>query len=536
MRPMLQAFSRYRPRILTLVVLLVIVAVLVLANVTSDRIVARQPSQPSFIHMMKRPFLVHLKIVYGWPFIWHWDNVTSTIGTFGGKTDRELGLGRLVANVALWLLMAVAPAALCEWLLRRYRPRLRWSLRTMLVAVALIAALCAWFVAALRHADLQDALIAKMAARGDEKVWVEYWGPKWLDLLGANHFRRRIVGANMSSGDVGKKTHEDDLAVFDGLVRSPNLQFLELEMRHCNSAMTDRLSHMRLPHLQFLDLRVHCLTLGIADALRRLPRLRALRLEVDEISPGAEDLLGEMRQVRTLCLNLRFYGVAAAIPTGRPSNFIRDVLPLLTMRGDAKQNSRQCLSAVARMTQLEHLRLEGVTIDGKGLAALTNLKTLSLGAVFADQPSLLARLPIFSRLESLDLQCLDISGDDLRHLSRQPRLKSLKLSFIYGTSEGLAQLASVKSLEELSLDGDAVSTATLKSLYAIDHLNLLHIGGFEGEGAWAIKDGDKDAERWRRAFDALRTFQPGIVIDGNTEKTTAADNIWNWGWEYELAL
>lgn len=491
MRLKLQAFSRYRPRVLTLVVVFLVGAVLALANLTWEMTYDPQPY---------RRGVAHGRTVYGWPLIWHWDNFgVSAVSGFGGKVDSEYSAARLVVNVAVWLLMTIAPAATCEWLLRRYRPRLRWSLRTMLFTVAVVAVLCGLFATARNRAETQDALIAKMAARGGENVWVERWGPKWLDFLGVDHFRRHFVGANMLAGYGEDEKHQDDLVVFDGLSRSPELQFLHIKVLHCTPDMSDRLSRMQTPNLQNLALELDCLTPGIAEALARLPKLRALSLDVREISPGAEQWLGEMRQLRTLRINQGSYG-------------------------DERLISRRWLSAVAKMTQLEHLQLARMTIGGESLSGLTHLKSLSLTQVSADEPPLLAQLPVLPRLESLDVGFSEVCDGDLRHLSIQPRLTSLNLAYTDVTDAGLAQLASVRSLEELQLDREAVSVACLESLQAIEHLKVLHIEGYR---MW-------NASRRQRAFEDFRESNPGLVIDG-TRMPGAADEVWGIRAEYDLA-
>ena len=145
MRLKWRAFLRFRPRILTLIVFFLAVAVITLANLSYD-----EPVAASTIPYRS----------YGWPLIWHrvvlsghW--MTGNLRVVGWYSS----LPRLAANVAMWLALLAALATGCEWLLRRYRPRPRWSLRTLLAFVALVAAVCGWYAHARNRAAIQDPLV-----------------------------------------------------------------------------------------------------------------------------------------------------------------------------------------------------------------------------------------------------------------------------------------------------------------------------------------------------------------------------------------
>ena len=71
MRPKLQAFSRYRPRVLTLVVLFLIAAPITLANFTSEIV----PIGPQSPYLFRGD--------YGWPLIWHWHKLLLSPGPCG---------------------------------------------------------------------------------------------------------------------------------------------------------------------------------------------------------------------------------------------------------------------------------------------------------------------------------------------------------------------------------------------------------------------------------------------------------------------
>ncbi len=171
MRAKIRALFRFRPRILTLIVFFAAAAVIALANLSYDVTAA----------VNKIPYRS-----YGWPLIWH----RIVLYGDGHAIGWYCSLPRLAANVALWLILLAAPAATREWLLRRYRPRPRWSLRTLLAFVALVAAVCGWYAHARNRAAIQEG------GYGVPLVFVDRWGPKWPDILGMDRLRRRIVLAS----------------------------------------------------------------------------------------------------------------------------------------------------------------------------------------------------------------------------------------------------------------------------------------------------------------------------------------------------
>ncbi|HEX5445649.1 MAG TPA: hypothetical protein VFW87_17610 [Pirellulales bacterium] len=170
MRLNLRTISRYRPRLLTVMLLIVIAALLVLSNL-SDEIRPRHQEKsksPAELGFQSReadgPYQggiggMLLNVSYGWPLLWrqyvivHGYGLMNVIGECHSRS-------RLLVTFCMRLVLLIVPAAACEWLLRHYQRRLRWSLRTMLAAVALAAALCSWAVTVRQRATVQEALIA----------------------------------------------------------------------------------------------------------------------------------------------------------------------------------------------------------------------------------------------------------------------------------------------------------------------------------------------------------------------------------------
>ena len=417
------------PRLATLVALIVVAAPIVLANLSHNdfRWRGQNPAQHP---------------LYGWPLIWRWRNIQLWYGA-ATELDEHYSAARLAGNLALWLVMLGATGGASEWLLRRYQPRLRWSLRTMLGAVGLAAACCAWF-AALRHrASLQDPIISTYGERergiGNKRVYLylERWGPKWLDLVGVDRFRRRVVGADVRE---------------QGARHEPDEELLK--------------------HLQ------------------RLSGLRYLNLGIEQSTPSMAAALANMRQLRILRVGNGPWGYDL---------------------------SSDCLEAIGRLAELEELHLLKSTDSASlaHLASLTNLKSLSVQIYLADwdeeeqEPNdgeqetdamesnggmqvddeqeadesesgggipLFEHLPALPRLETIDLRGGSIVDDeDLRRLAILPRLKSLNLSDVDVSDAGLANLASLKSLEELAIGGKLATPGRLESMLALKRLKKLHI-------------------------------------------------------------
>ncbi|HUY31258.1 MAG TPA: hypothetical protein VMV69_00650 [Pirellulales bacterium] len=462
---------RYRPRLrwrmraTTLLVLTPLAAVIVLANLpVPDR--GMEPGE---------------EVQFGWPLLWYWRFECLVFD------DWDYNTLALAGNLMLWLLMAVLSAIAWEWLIRRYRPRFQWSVRGMLALVAAAAVVSAWCRGVYHRAEIQDPLIDMEMDMGD--LCIQRWGPEWLDIVGADRFRRRIVGAEVTS--FGNREEQ----------------------------------------------------------LMRLAQLRDVRfLSFDPlgapISPAMRAALGRMHRVRMLEIEFE---------DGR------------TAPGDW----REYLATIGGMNHLEWLRLtawDANAPDLRCLAGLRDLKSLILIVMPYGSPDgghqtlvqsgelrTLAYLPPLPRLESLVLRDGELGDQDLRALANFPRLKWLELSATSVTGAGLAKLAAMESLEELAINEDMATEEGFESLARFRRLKAVHVAGRDADpfarpptrqesndradfaenradsigGArparLALDDGyelmvmpDK-LEGVRRALAALRNSRPGIVIDAYDE-------------------
>jgi hypothetical protein len=428
---------------------------------------------------------------YGWPLIWYWRvEIFIPLGPGVHLQESDYSAAALAGNLALWLGMMGLTALACERLRRRYSPRLRFSLRTLLAAVTVLAMLCAWYGAASDRADRQDAFVEmlyRLEGYDEDSPISNYWGglehdgvyverrsPKWLGAIGAERLCRHIVGVQMLTL-YSNQGAEENQELFKRLAQLPGLRFLDLE-----------------PHTS----------------------------PAYESTSDIAGMLGEMRQLQMLSFACQ-------------SDFRDEALPVV----------REYLTAIGKLKQLERLRLS-IRMDRGGdlasLSELTNLKTLSLDIQpftyqggkddehpMSDRdPRLLGSLPALPRLEDLDLDNTRVGDDDLDLVVRLMRLRTLDLSSTSVTDAGLEKLAPLESLEELVIDQAPATAAGFEALARLRRLRTVHIAYADYDAtnsglSLPLGDGGKlavsrsDRDGIRRALEALRRSHPGIVIDGN---------------------
>lgn len=473
-------FSRYMPRFqarlpITAFFALFIVSVLtVLANLSFDA--------------QRRPWTIGEHLNYGWPLVWYW-RVEIFIPTGPGAQYEEWDYRpeSLAGNIAIWLALLAATARISQWLARRYTPRMCWSLRTLLIGVAVVAMSCAWFVAVRDRADKQDAFVEALHIYEDDTddvwegveeddIYVERRAPKWFSVIGADRFCRHIVGVRFATACRSSEVDE-------------------------NRELFKRLS--QLPSLRLLDIE--------PDTHPR---------QASEFTPDMAAILGQTQQLRML--NFACQG-----------NYLHSSL----------NAAREYLAAIGKLTRLERLRLSIWAENSRDLgylASLTNLKTLALDIRPFDSPAdpdalseegseairALAYLSVLPQLEQFDLHDAQINAEDLDRLSAFTQLKSLNLNTNSIAAADLAKLAPLASLEELAIDGRAATAEGLTALAGIKRLHAVHVADTfydeAGSGvALPLDNGDQltvavaEVDGVRRALEMLRDSHPRIVIDTN---------------------
>lgn len=295
----------------------------------------------------------------------------------------------------------------------------------------------------------------------------------------------------------------------------------------------------KLPHLEALSLTGIPVTRESLECLVGLTNLKYLSLW----RPGVEDepaarewFAGIAKLPRLEHLHLEYMTI--------DGEGLRQLTGLTKLRSLSLAHltdgwsAEACLEAVGKLTQLEYLHFRDVTVTRESLVCLgdlTNLKSLSIcsdsersHASFENsslQRQLLTGLPTLPRLEALHVHGagFQVSDADVRHLTVLPRLRSLGLALTNVSAEGVADLASLSSLEELVIDSEVVSPAGPERFLALKRLKKLHLcpTEFGDTTELALDDGDvevpnSELDGFLRVLTALRKTNPDIVIDSDS--------------------
>ena len=164
-------------------------------------------------------------------------------------------------------------------------------------------------------------------------------------------------------------------------------------------------------------------------------------------------------------------------------DLLADVPGLKILQLDHAENriTAAGIAKIARLPNLEHLRIRGGKIDDEGLtllAEMQNLKLLNLPqGKFTDQG--LARLKRLPQLTMLRIGSPQVTDGGVAMLKDFPALRRIHLIDIPLTGRGLAHLQSMPRLESLYLDGAKVTDKALDELFQNRpdlhvHLNQLH--------------------------------------------------------------
>ncbi|HEV3004706.1 MAG TPA: hypothetical protein VGX78_09600, partial [Pirellulales bacterium] len=334
----------YRLHVVTCVVLFIVAVPTALANLSPSDETSNDNTWDA-------------EIEHGWPFVWYWKSaslpfVVTVIPVL--KYVFHFSAGRLAINAFLWTAGLVATAVASEALLRRFQPRFRWSLRTMMTAIGLMTVGCACYAALRNRAAVQDPLIAELEEWGE--VCLERWGPRWLDLVGADRLRRRIVGARLDEAD------EKGVELLTRLADLPDVRWLDLTGARLTPAANmkelrvlvvhgavkddrDLASLAGLIRLEILDLSNSRITDDGLTHLAGLHNLESLYLaNTDVRGPGVGNL-ASLEKLRVLDLS----GLGASIVEFLP--LLPQLEALNLSRGHVVQAARSVVVGVSNCKQ-----------------------------------------------------------------------------------------------------------------------------------------------------------------------------------------
>ena len=135
---------------------------------------------------------------------------------------------------------------------------------------------------------------------------------------------------------------------------------------------------------------------------------------------------------------------------------------------------------VAKLTSLHMLSLDGTNVTNAGLAflkPLVNLDDLDLGSLKGVTGAGLVYLKDLPNLKNLNLQSSGITGADLETLATTlPNLTKLSLSWLK-INAGVASLAKMTKLEEISFFHSDLDDTGIKSLAPLTNLKKLFVWG-----------------------------------------------------------
>jgi hypothetical protein len=263
----------------------------------------------------------------------------------------------------------------------------------MLAAVVAVAVCCAWFAAARHRANLQDAIIAELGrdSQWPQFVGVERPGPKWLEFVVPDRFRRRVVAV--------------DTTLYGYTVDEPFVARLG-----------------QLSRLKYLNLAVERFTPRMAAALRNLRQLRWLQLEEKKPSRDSLAAIGTLTQLEGLRLHRRKVA----------SNGLSCLAGLTNLKTFTVESYYEgAFSQMPALPQLEAIRVVNSPVgpeDLQRLAVLPSLKALDLRYADFAAGAKLEDLSNLASLEDLAVKKDGVSDEALESLTSLKRLRYLHVS------------------------------------------------------------------------------------------------------------
>jgi hypothetical protein len=412
---------------------------------------------------------------------------------------------------------------------------LRFSLRTLLIATAL---LCAWVALQAHRARQQAAAIASIHALGGT-VMFDYQrdnqggydrnvpptisaSSAWLRrVLGEDHFRRvAVVDLNMSARSIRPNGLVDaELAMFRDL---PDVEIAELSnspsitdegLAHLaglsklktlylyNTGISGRgLRHLSgLQSLEALDVSNSPFTDEGIEPLRQFPRLRWLQLSNTRITDSGLRHLSTLQSLTDLqlmntdvsdaglehiqCLaSLKQVALHDSVATGQGLERLRQALPGCSV-GPPPDRLRPPRDIPLWPADYRPLRSELVAAV-KELSGSLHEDQASPGKPVVyfmlfdsdiSDASLLRILAEMPDLEKLNLRHLVVGDALLEGLSQHSKLREVHLDDTLITDEGLQHLTSLPQLRQLTLAETRISDAGLLPLRRIKSLKYVRV-------------------------------------------------------------
>lgn len=367
------------------------------------------------------------------------------------------------------------------------RHRFRFSVRSLLLGIAIIAGLLTWLGKPIFRSRLQRPIVRQIEAVGGTVYYHYQLKPgaiDWSKPPPGPAFIRSLLGddtfANVGAVSLGSSPTDEDVG------QLPQLPAL-LEVALDGDNITDRcvsdlLQIRKLWGLALADTAISpdgmrkladCQTLQslslmgveITDAharqLHRFPKLRYLQLTKTSVTDDGLMSLSPLIELRQLDVF-----VAPSI-TDAGVAWLGELKKLEQLKLFETGITDEALSTIARIPSLQILQLRDKAITDAGfmkLETLHNLRCLELRYTsIGDQGlSVVTHMP---HLQYLFIDSTNISDQALHHLQSLHNLEHLHLSHTAITDEAIEPLAQLKSLRSLVLTvGNGVSNEGAVSL------------------------------------------------------------------------
>lgn len=354
---------------------------------------------------------------------------------------------------------------------RRQRRWLRFSLRTFLIATALLSLVLGWCSSIILHTRNQRAIVARLRAM---EAHVNYDQPFNYQPGPGSWLGRFLFGQDAYSHvtTVYFTSVQDDETVAL-LKRLPQLRELSLG----RSQVTDAtLAHvLQMPQLEELRLGKTSVTPAGLAQLQKLPRLQTLAIG-DNMEDAMLAGLPALTNVRVLSLNHMQVTAAGLKSIGEMTN-----LRQLHISAQA-QFDEAALQHFSRLHQLEEFNTSRVPISSQGLAHLTPLRSLQKISIswapnFGDND--VAILKKFPGLRQLRLGSTQVTDAAIPEIASLSALTELDLWEAAVTDEGIAQLVGKLDLQKLRLNGTKVTNASAPNFASFSNLKELDLGRTE---------------------------------------------------------
>lgn len=328
-------------------------------------------------------------------------------------------VGASLLFLLLWLVLAKA-----------FGRGLQFTLRSLMLLVAVVAVPCGWLTNEIRAARRQREIVAAAQNRGCGVAY-DY---NLTSSGGFQMFTGARPGATRLHALLGDDFFHDVAGAFartdDALFALQELPSLRRLYLHDSQITDDGLKALaRWDRLEWVDLRdaSHVTDAGLKH-LEGCPRLKVLMLRRTSVSDAGMDSLKNLAALETLDL-----GMTKVTDDG--------------------------LKQLAGLTRLKELLFWGNKISDAGLVHLrgmTDLQTLEFGSNLITDAGL-PHLTKLTRLESLNLRGAQVTDAGMQGLAGLSRLRLLDLFNTRISDAGLEQLSGLSQLETLRL-GDTQVT------------------------------------------------------------------------------